>query len=202
VPTILPPALDGAARAALGLPVDRQVVLSVGLIGTGQKRMDYLIAEVAALPEPRPFLCLLGEDGPGAAEVRESARSQLGAPNVMIRSVPHAVAGHYYRAADVFILASLHESFARPYLEALARGTTVIAHDAEGTRQLLGSHAVLRDLTVTGEATRTLRAALARPAHTDARYQRWRYVRDRFGWPALRERYVQMFEGVMALPRR
>jgi glycosyltransferase involved in cell wall biosynthesis len=201
VPATLPSTLDGTARVALGLPTDRAVVLSVGLIGTGQKRMEYLIAEVAALPEPRPFLCLLGEDGEGAATVRGLAGSMLGASNVMIRAVPHTVVGNYYRAADVFILASLHESLGLAYLEALARGSTVIAHDSEGTRQLLGSHAVLRDLTVTGEGTRAIRAALARPASTDARYRRWRYVRDRYGWQALREGYVHMFEQVMALPR-
>lgn len=204
VPATLPSTLDGTARAALGLPTDRAVVLSVGLIGTGPKRMDHVVTEVAALPEPRPFLCLLGEDGEGAADVRDLADSLLGPTNVMIRAVPHAVVGNYYRAADVFILASLHERFGMAYLEALARGCTVIAHDSERTRQLLGPpYAVLRDLTVPGEATRALRAALARPASTDARYKRWRYVRDRYGWPALRERYVHMFEGVMAVaPRR
>lgn len=200
IPTTLPSVLDGGARTALGLPDDRPVVLSVGVIGTGHKRMDYLVSEVAALPEPRPFLCLLGEDGPNAAEVRELAEKLLGAANVMIRAVPHAMVGNYYRAADVFILASLHESVGLAYLEALARGATVIAHDSEGTRQLLGTHAMLRDLGVTGGATHAIRTALASPPSTDTRFKRWRYVRDQYGWAALRERYVQMFEWVMSPP--
>ncbi len=47
-------------RRALHLPADRAVVLSVGWIARQHKRMDYLIEEMARLPEPRPYLQLLG----------------------------------------------------------------------------------------------------------------------------------------------
>ena len=42
-----------ALRTRLGLPTDRQVVLSAGAVNR-QKRMDVLVDEVASLPEPRP----------------------------------------------------------------------------------------------------------------------------------------------------
>src|SRR4029077_5390011 len=48
------------ARQQLGLPVDRKIVLSVGWISAEQKRMDYVVNEVAALSRPRPYLVLLG----------------------------------------------------------------------------------------------------------------------------------------------
>jgi hypothetical protein len=50
-----------AIRRKLGLPLDRPLILSVGAINKAHKRMDYLIQEVARLPEPRPYLILLGQ---------------------------------------------------------------------------------------------------------------------------------------------
>jgi glycosyltransferase involved in cell wall biosynthesis len=119
----------------------------------------------------------------------------------MIRDVPHGAVGNYHRAADLFVHASLHESAGLAALEAMARGSTVIAHDGDAARELLGTQAILRNLAVAGEGTRVLRTALASPASVDARYRRWRHVRDRFGWQALREPYARMFEQVMAAPR-
>lgn len=50
-----------ALRYNLGLPKTGPIVLSVGLITKARKRMDYLIQEVARLPDPIPYLLLLGQ---------------------------------------------------------------------------------------------------------------------------------------------
>ena len=197
VPITLPPMLDGAARAALNLPDDRPIVLSAGAIGAPQLRMEYLVTELAALPEPRPFLCLLGDEVPGGSELRALAAALLGSDNVSIRPVPSGTLGHFQRAADLMVFSKLHHRLGRGGLEAVARGTPVLAHDCTVTRELLGPYAVLRDLSRAGAATPAIRAALATPVNVDARYKRWRHVRDRYGWKALREPYVAMFERVM-----
>jgi len=46
-----------ALRKRLGLPVDTPVVLSVSALNASQKRLDYLIRELAGLDTPHPFCC-------------------------------------------------------------------------------------------------------------------------------------------------
>jgi 1,2-diacylglycerol 3-alpha-glucosyltransferase len=191
VPATLPVRLTGSARTPLGLPADRPVVLSVGVLDATYKRMDYLIREVAALPTPRPFLCLLGADGPESDAIRALARELLG-HDVLVRAVPHESIGDYYSAADVFALASLQEGFGLAYVEALMHGLPIVASDTPVTRHLLGDLAILRDLSVAGEGTRAIAWALASPLTERERLARHASARARFDWASLREPYVEM----------
>ncbi|MDB4883287.1 MAG: glycosyl transferase group 1 [Gemmatimonadetes bacterium] len=201
IPDALPARITGDARRALGLPADRPVVLAVGMLDTTIKRMDYLIRELAALPAPRPFLCILGADGPDAPAVRALAIELLGGnDDVLVRAVPHAMIGDYYRAADVFALASLREGFGLAYVEALAHGLPIVAHDTPVTRHLLGGLATLVDLSGAGEGTRALAAALVAPVTESERATRHASAHARFGWDALREQYAQLLLRVAELP--
>ena len=192
VPDTLPARITGVARRALGLPADRPVVLAVGMLDGAVKRTGWLIRELAALPAPRPFLALLGADGPDADAVRALARELLGDDGFLARAVPHEDVAAYYRAADVFALASLREGFGLAYVEALAHGLPIVAHDTPVTRHLLGDFAMLTDLSCDGALTRALPGALASPGTSDDRAARHASARARFGWNALREDYVQL----------
>ena len=200
VPSTLPSRITGDARRALGLPADRPIVLAVGMLDTAIKRADYLIRELAALPEPRPFLCLLGADGPDADDVRALARERLGDDGFLARAVPHVEIGDWYRAADVFALASLREGFGLAYVEALAHGLTIVAHDSAVTRHLLGAHATLADLSRDGTLAAALTRALATPSSEAERAARHASARDRFGWDALRDDYARLLLRVAELP--
>jgi 1,2-diacylglycerol 3-alpha-glucosyltransferase len=199
VPDALPSRITGDARRALGLPADRPIVLAVGMLDSAIKRTDYLVRELAALPAPRPFLALLGADGPDAADVRALARERLGDDGFLARAVPHDEIGRYYRAADVFALASLREGFGLAYVEALAHGLPIVAHDTPVTRHLLGDFAALADISHRGALTSLLAASLATPSSGDERAARHASARARFGWDALREDYARLLLRVAAL---
>lgn len=198
VPTALPARIEGDARRALGLPADRPVVLAVGMLDTTVKRMDHLVRELAAIPAPRPFLCLLGADGPDANVVRGLARELLG-DDVLVRAVPHESIGEYYRAADLFALASLREGFGLAYVEALAHGLPIVAHDTPVTRHLLGDFATLVDLSRPGEGSRAIAAALASRSDEATRAARHASALRRFGWDALRDDYARLLQRAAAL---
>ncbi|MFL5617697.1 MAG: glycosyltransferase family 4 protein [Gemmatimonadaceae bacterium] len=200
VPDTLPTRITGDARRALGLPANRPVVLAVGMLDTRIKRTDALIRALAELPAPRPFLALLGADGPDAAGVRGLARDLLGDDGFVARAVPHDAIGDYYRAADVFALASLREGFGLAYVEALAHGLPIVAHDTPVTRHLLGDFATLADISPEGALVRALHATLATPSTQAQRVERHASARTRFGWDALREDYVQLLLRVAELP--
>ena len=197
-----PPRIDPEAKAALrrrlNLPCDRPVVLSVGWISREHKRMHYVVDELSRLPEPRPFLQLLGAMDESSQEVLALADRLLGPKNYSARSVPYAEVADFYRAADVFVLGSLREGFGRVYLEALMHGLPVIAHQHPVMDYVLGGQGILGDLSRPNELTALLSRELRRSRDECAARERWETVRRRFSWPELAGEYLAMFNEVFA----
>jgi 1,2-diacylglycerol 3-alpha-glucosyltransferase len=185
-------------RQQLNLPTDRPIVLSVGWISSELKRMDYLIDEIPSLPQPRPFLVLLGEIDDESPPIIARAKEKLGEGNYAIRSAPYEEVGRYYQAADVFALASVNEAFGRVYLEALIHGLPCAVHDSPGTRFVLGDHASYADLTQPGELARTIQQLLPIPLTTEVMAARREYVRRTFSWemlcPAYRDLFIRCYQ--------
>ena len=185
-----------ALRERLRLPVDRRVILSVGWIARRHKRMDYVIEEIARLPEPRPFLQLLGAIDEDSAEIVAMGDGMLGPENFSVRSVPYEEVHDYYRGADLFVLASLQEGFGRVYLEALMHGLPTIGHDHPVIRYVLGDAGICADLSRPGGLAEPL-SCLLKSGDLDAQSadasRRRASVANRFGWEALRGAYLEMF---------
>jgi D-inositol-3-phosphate glycosyltransferase len=133
-----------AARKALGLPTDGNIVAFVGRIQP-HKGPEILIRAIAEMighsPALRKDLTVLivgGTSGSGSAEV-ERMRELVGwlgisdvarfEPPVTREALPN-----YYRAADLVAVPSYSESFGLVALEAQACGTPVIASAVGGLR--------------------------------------------------------------------
>lgn len=183
-----------ALRQSLGLPLNPPIILSVGWISANHKRMDYVVKEVAALPEPHPHLVLLGHQDEASQPILRLAEQQLGKSGFTIRSVPYSEVASYYQAADIFVLASLKEGFGRVYLEALIHGLPCVVHDAPVMRYVLGEEGTFADLSQPGQLTQTLRTVLCQPQTQEQIGQRRDYVRKRFSWDTLAPAYFQMFQ--------
>lgn len=191
--------VSGAERSSLrqrlGLPRDRQIILSVAALNRRHKRLDYLIEEVAGLPAPRPFLLLAGEPEAETDGLRALAAARLGDGGHSMRTVAHAEVRDLYRASDVFVLASLGEGLPRALIEALGSGLPCLAHDYPVTRFALGSHGELADFSVPGGLTRLLREVTARGERAGSARQRHRYAYENYSWDRLRPRYVELLQG-------
>lgn len=179
-------------REDLGLPVDRPIVLSVAAINKSQKRMDYLIREVAALPQPRPFLLLLGQQDEETPDILKLAQEMLGAGNFAIQTVASSAIGDYYRVSDMFVLASLTEGLPRSLLEAASYGLSSLAHDYELTRYALGDYGYFADFTQPRQLTALLQNLLEHPEDESSRGERHRDIYNRFSWDVLKPAYVAM----------
>jgi glycosyltransferase involved in cell wall biosynthesis len=190
-----------ALRRRLGLPLDRKVVLSAGWIRRVHKRMHYVVEEIARLPEPRPFLQLLGAMDQGSAEILELASRLLGRDGFSARSVPYFDVGDYFRTADCFVLASFAEGFGRVYLEALMHGLPTIAHNSPVTQYVLGPYGILADLSKPGELAGLLGKELRQKPDLILAGCRWQSVRDRFSWPVLAPSYRAMLQTCALIPR-
>ena len=190
------PVLRRDLRRSLGLPLERPIVLSVGWIAKQHKRMHYLIEEVARMPKPRPFLQLVGAMDSASAEIVALGRHSLGSNGFAVGSVSPDEIASYYRAADVFALASLQEGFGRVYLEALMHGLPVVAHRHPVIEYVIGKEEALVDLSCPGSMAAALSAAIAGGNGDGRRRRRWESVRNRFDWQKLATDYVKMFEAV------
>jgi 1,2-diacylglycerol 3-alpha-glucosyltransferase len=191
------------SRWKLGLPGDRSIILSVGWISAKQKRMDYLVKEMARvrsqggskIGEGRsvPYLVLLGAMDQNSDAIIALARQKLGEGNFTARSVSHDQVHEYYRVADLFTLASLQEGFGRVFLEALIHGLPVIAHDHPVMRFVLGSEGTFGDLSKPEVLAALIREKLGREDSEADAIRRREMVRARFSWSVLAPQYREMF---------
>ena len=191
-PQAFAPKHKETVRQQLDLPIDRKIVLSVGSIEIGHKRMDYLVTEASMLPEPRPYLVILGQVCDGTPAIVALADELLGADNYALRSVPKSQVDTYYQAADVFVLCSLMEGFGLVYVEAMANGLPCLAHDNEVTRYIFGNHGTLADFTQELQLRDNLEMTLNNPESCEQILSRQQYVYDKFSWAALRSNYVEL----------
>jgi glycosyltransferase involved in cell wall biosynthesis len=143
---------------------------------------------------------MLGEPEDETPAVRATAELLLGPEGFAMRTVPREQVDDYYRAADVFALASLKEAFGLAYVEAMAQGLPCVAHDQAVTRFVLGEEGLLTDLRERGALTAAIRSALSLGDSGELRARRHHAVRERFGWPALRPAYVAMLAECAVAP--
>jgi glycosyltransferase involved in cell wall biosynthesis len=181
-------------RHRLNLPVDRPVILSVGAINKTHKRMDYLIQEVARLPEPHPYLVLLGQTDNESSEVVQLGNQLLGTHSFQVKTVSPTEMANYYKAADLFVLTSLSEGFGRVFLEAMGHGLPCLAHDYEVTRFVLGETGYLANLEQSGNLSGLIHQTLVEGTSDLQRRLRHRYVYEHFSWEQLRPGYVEMIQ--------
>jgi glycosyltransferase involved in cell wall biosynthesis len=186
-----------ALRKRLGLPSDRAIVITVAALNRYHKRLDYLITEVTRLPEPRPFLLLVGQPEAETEGLRSLARELLGEEGHSVRSVPRREVDSLLDASDVFVLPSLAEGLPRALIEAMAHGLPCLAHDYSVADYALGGHGNLADFTQPG-ALAGLLEARANANHDPAlARERQRFVYESFSWDRLRSRYVDMLCGAV-----
>lgn len=134
------------------------------------KRQDVLIDAWAALPPPRPRLRLIGD-----ARVEPSWHSRIAAQAVRYRGLgdislsprlPLDDVVDAYQRARVFALASEHESFCFPVLEAQACGIPGVVRDHPVLRETGGPGTTY----VAGDDAETWAAALHRLLSDDRAY--------------------------------
>ena len=153
--TVIPPGVDferfkpgdrTAARQALGLPLDKELVLFVGR-AEWDKRLDAVQEAVRLLRTRRP-----------------------GVELVQVSGQPHDVVPTYMNACDVLLLISTYEGSPMVVKEALACNLPVVASDVGDVAEIIGGveGCALCDGTPE-DAARKLAQVLARGRLTDGR---------------------------------
>lgn len=143
-----PGAANTELARQLGL-LGKEVLLFVGRVA-GNKRVDLLVEALAIARRKVPNLVLLvvgdHSSNPAFAEVMAGIQARiraLGLEDAVIFTgrVDDLVA--YYRLADLYVTASLHEGFGVPLIEAMACGVPVIASRATAHPWVVGDAGIL-----------------------------------------------------------
>ena len=145
---VFQPAVDRASvRELLGLRSDCPVLVTAGNL-VGKKGFDTILRVLARLTErPLPYYIVVG-DGPEEERLQRLA-SDLGVAGHVsfVGRKNQAELAQYYRAADVYVLASQEETMGRTYFEAGACGIPVLGARVGGVPDVVrhGENGLLVD---------------------------------------------------------
>ena len=133
------PVDQSEARKKLGIPLDAQVVVSVGAL-IPRKGFQFLIPAVARIAERYPALkvYIVGKGDP--TELKELCRTHKVEDRVfLVGSRANEELKFWYSAADLSCLVSSREGWPNVVLESLACGTPVLATGLWGVPEILVS---------------------------------------------------------------
>lgn len=170
-----------AERARFAIPEDARVIVMVSAL-IASKRVADGVRAVAKMPG---VYLLCAGDGPLRSEIDNLAASLM--PGRFRRvSVGMADMPVVYHSADALLHLSTEEPFGNVFVEAMASGLPIVAHDTARTRWIVGDQELLcdsRDLHLLVEAlTRAIltdRAGASRRSARAATFS-WRYVAARY----------------------
>ena len=176
-------------RTELGLPADRLVVLMVSAL-IPSKRVEIGIEAVRKLPNAH---LVVAGDGP-----QRQALDDLAARILPERFTRLSLAADkmpiLYRSADVFLHLSRDEPFGNVFVEAMACGLPVVAHDSPRTRWIVGDDEFLVDtsdgLAVASAVTKASSGGAGSIASRIRRAQE-------FSWPKIGQMYHQFLSDIV-----
>jgi glycosyltransferase involved in cell wall biosynthesis len=133
-PQLYQPMPQGLARQALGLPQDRPLVLFGALDATTDRRKGYHLLAPALQQVALPNLELVVF---GAQAPTDPSALDMGRPTHYLGRLDGATLAQAYAAADVMVVPSLQEVFAKTAAESLACGTPVVAFGGTGLADIV-----------------------------------------------------------------
>jgi glycosyltransferase involved in cell wall biosynthesis len=138
-----------AARARFGLPPGQTIILCCAAIRRFHKRIDVLLrafADVCRGTDTAAMLVIAGGREADSDALIAEGMALLGVRVRFLPDLPRECMPDLYRAADGFVLASLHEMFGIVLLEALATGLPVLCNDTPDFRTIVGPGGLYGDL--------------------------------------------------------
>ena len=179
-----------AQRQELGLPGDCLIVLMVSALDS-IKRVEIGIQAVSELSDAH---LVVAGDGPLRRVIDAEAARLL--PGRFTRlSLPPERMPALYQSSDVFLHLSKAESFGNVFIEAMACGIPIVAHDSERLRWIVGNDEFLLDTSDPAAVARCIELAAKGPAIE----RRGRAAKAAaFSWPRIGKMYREFLEEVIA----
>jgi glycosyltransferase involved in cell wall biosynthesis len=186
------PALSKEAlRNKFGYAKDDWIVISVAAWNSFQKRLDYLIDEVASIEDDRVKLLLCGQPELETDNLKARGAQKLGERIKWMTLRPEEV--HEALAmADVFVLPSFREGLASSIIESAMAGIPIISHPHSGGKFILQDQCWLTELNEPNALRRRLLEIRAHGVPADKLAQLKKSAHERFSPAALADQFVEM----------
>lgn len=178
-------------RNVVGLPQEVPIVLMVSALTDSKRIMDG-IRGVSQLSTWHLVVC---GDGPQRDVVKQLGQNLMPG-RFHLKQLPHEQMPNLYRSADVLLHLSLDEPFGNIYLEALATGLPIVAHDRAVTRWILEDSAIFVDTQDLGNISTGIQNALGLKTAQDVEARR-EIVNRRFSWQAIGKDYYRFLNNVI-----
>ena len=156
----------------------------------------------------KPRLWIVGgddRDRPERDRLRAIARAHGVADQIAMHpAAPRDILPHLYRAADTCAMPSAYESFGLVAVEAMACGRPVVASAVGGllTTVQHGENGYLAAERTPDAFARALADLLAHPRQREAMGRRAAQSVQRYAWPAVAQRMLNLYESLIAEPER
>jgi len=173
-------------REELGLPTDRPIILMVSAL-IPSKRVDVGVKAVSQIPGAH---LVVAGDGPMRHAIEAEADKLLPGRFTRLSVAPEKMP-LLYRSANVFLHLSKDEPSSLAFLEAMACGLPVVAHDAPQLRWIAGDDEYLLDTENSMEVARNIERASN--AHSALRGKRVLKAQE-FAWKVLARKYRDFFQ--------
>lgn len=182
-------------RAQHGIPQDAFVVISVGAVSYGHKRMDYVIREVAVVKDA--YLIVLGQETPDTPEIKALGK-RLMADRIVFTKLPHIELPKAYAAANVFTLGSVFETFGIVYVEAMAMGLPVICSNHKNQRAIV-KEGIFIDMKESGALTKAL-SKTDRETFAALGQRGKKIVLEHYDLTVLKRQYLDRYQAIASAP--
>lgn len=180
-------------RVEFHIPTDRPIVLMVSAL-TLTKRVE---AGIEAVSKTRDAHLVVAGDGPRRQFVDTLASRLLGDRFTRLLVEPDKMPA-LYRSADVVLHLSKEESFGNVFVEAMASGLPIVAHNSPRARWLMGEGGYLHDTDQSDLTSKYISLALA--ATSDYR-QDVRARSELFSWSRVGSTYQEFLHEVASRRR-
>ena len=177
-------------REEFGLPPGKIIILMVSAL-IPNKRIEFGVEAVSAIPDAH---LVIAGDGPLRATIAALAAQMLPGRFTCL-SVTPAKMPRLYQSADVFLQCSKDEPFPLVFLEAMACGVPIVAHDVARVRWFVGNDEFLVDMGDTSAITEGIKRAYRDgAAGRDQRVNR----ASAYSWPRVAAMYREFFEEIIS----
>lgn len=182
-------------RQQFGFQRDDYIIVSVAAWNRYQKRLDYLIQEVAALGDPSVKLLLCGHPEAETKALKLLAAEELAKNVCWFTLVPEDVHRALY-ISDVFVLPSFREGLPNALIEAVMAELPVVCHPHPGGKYILEDDQWLVDMSTKGALANRLKFLRSRPRPEEEIKRLQNRAIERFSADTLAEEFYEMVERV------
>lgn len=199
------PGRNHELRRELAIPEHAIVILSVAAIKRDHKRIDHLVREFHALrtsaPEAPVWLVVAGGWEAQTDAVVAEGHALLGDRVRFLVRYPRQKMPDLYRAADIFVLASLFEMMPIALIEAEASGLPCVVHAHPNLCWIVGAGALAVDMATSGDLAEAMsslcgNAAQRRGLAASAR----EHVVDTFSEPIVVDQILHYYQQITTQP--